>query len=179
METTATASSGSPRRRGTFAPAQRKVGDVDAVLPQHRSHVADHARHVAVLHEDQEAGKRHFAVDAVHLRQPRLVQQDRAFHRGQPALGFQVEADRIGRARTGFRAPPPPAIRAVRRSAWRSPGWPFRRWTGSARRPAPALRSRLVLPSAMLAEIGQPHARADSPTAMCAAKFPSRSASVR
>src|ERR1039458_2873119 len=64
--------------RSAFAAAQGEVRDVDAVLAEHRAHVADHAGHVLVLHDDQEARERGLAIDAVHLQEARLAEHHRA-----------------------------------------------------------------------------------------------------
>jgi hypothetical protein len=43
--------------QGEVAAAQGETGDVDLMLAQHGADVADHPRHVVVLHEDEMAGQ--------------------------------------------------------------------------------------------------------------------------
>ena len=50
--------------------AQREVGDVDVVLPEHRSDPAHNAGHVEIAQVDDVALQRRFHVDAVDLQQP-------------------------------------------------------------------------------------------------------------
>jgi hypothetical protein len=76
VETSATASSGSPGVAG----ASRRP----------------YAGHVLVLHEDEKAGKRGFAVDAIHLDEARLFEEHNAFHNSDAGVGFHLETDGIG-----------------------------------------------------------------------------------
>src|SRR5262249_17456618 len=82
------------------APSQREVGDVNLVAAQHTADVADHARHILILHENQVPGKRGLAIDFVDAHQARLVEQHRTLDGGDAGIGFELEPNRVAVAGT-------------------------------------------------------------------------------
>ncbi len=77
-------------------PAQRKRRHVDPIPTHDTANVTEHARHIVVLQESHMAIERRFAMNTVHLNQPRAFQNQRALHPGGWALiGFDIEPDGI------------------------------------------------------------------------------------
>src|ERR1700722_4673721 len=83
--------------------AQRKVGDVDALLAENRSDAPDDAGHVKVAANDQGPLKRRFNIDAVESQQPRLLPMNDGSARAAVALR-RVQHQRKNRCRAAAMA---------------------------------------------------------------------------
>ena len=175
--TSATASSGSPGFSGTSRRPSEKFAMLILFRPSTVPDVADDAGHVLILHEDQVAVERRFAVDAVHLREPRACPEAPRLPPASRPYRFPVRAGWYRCGRSASRALPPRSSRAAPRSAWRSPRSPCRGRTAQhAGQARIAQQVRIVVGDACRSKSA---ARLRGlPVAICAAKLPSRSASV-
>ena len=143
------ASPTSPAR--AFTAAQREIRDIDVVPAQHGAHVADHAGHVHVLHEDQVTRS---AALRNRCRPPAAAaacpSRHRAFHGGDAvSVSSSRRMESVWPARLSC-ASATVQPRCSAQSAWRSPRCALRRSDRLSTPASPALRSRLVLLSAIL-----------------------------
>ena len=83
------------QRLARIPPAQRKVRNVDAVRSENIADVADHSGNIQILQQNQRPAERRFAVNAIHMHQPRLIKNDRAFHRRDAGVCLNFNPDRI------------------------------------------------------------------------------------